>query len=259
MMKQYNTYTASAHLYDLHPGLDDFHDLEFYLHWAQKAGGPILELACGTGRLTIPIAEAGYTIHGLDLSSAMLDIFARKIKNLTPEVAERITLHEGDIAFFDLDRRFGLIFCPFRSFQSLTTKEEQQSCLSAVKRHLRPGGLFIVDVFKPRQKLSESWVAPIQEDWVTDDPRTHCQVRRSHIRKAIDLDAQILDVEMVFEISREGTIIETIVDPLRLAYFYEAQMDRLLETNGLEIVDKMGDYDGCPVGEGGELIYICRG
>jgi len=96
---------AYAALYEYRAtGLDG--DVQFYVEEAQRAGSPVLELGCGTGRILIPVAQAGVTITGLDLSVPMLDIARRKVAALDADTQDRIELVEGDMRRFSLGRRF---------------------------------------------------------------------------------------------------------------------------------------------------------
>ena len=96
-------------------------EIAWYLKFAGRTGGPILELACGTGRLLVAIAEAGFEAEGIDLSSCMLNIATKRISGLSPEVASRIRLHRMDMTTFELDRRFGLVIIADNSFSELKT------------------------------------------------------------------------------------------------------------------------------------------
>src|SRR5215831_19480122 len=119
-------------------------DAAFYRGLAQESGGPVLELACGTGRVLLPIAALGMSCVGVDASPAMLA--ALRAKNPPPN----LELVEGRMESFDLgDRRFRLITCPFRAFQHLLDVPAQLAALANVRRHLAPGGTFVLDVFDP--------------------------------------------------------------------------------------------------------------
>jgi len=124
--------------------------LDFYLRVARASGGAVLELACGTGRLTIPIAEAlahdaARPVTGLDLAPTMLDAARRKAIDAGVEVA----LIEGDMRTFALGRRFGTIFVAFNSLLHLTTNDALGECFARVREHLAPNGAFAFDVFNP--------------------------------------------------------------------------------------------------------------
>jgi len=96
---------------------------------AAVGGGPILELGCGTGRVLLPLARAGYEITGIDLSVGMLERCRARLQSEPPEVRDRVRLVAADMTSFDLGRRFATILCPFAGFQQLRAVEQQLACL----------------------------------------------------------------------------------------------------------------------------------
>ena len=138
-----------ARFYD-HEQKDFVKDIPFYLDYAKECGGEVLELACGTGRVLLPIARAGIGITGLDASEEMLNIARRGIDDT---IKNKVTLVKGDMKAFQFSKKFSMIFIAFRSFQCLLTKEEQLSCLECVWKHLADNGTFIIDLFAPRHDL----------------------------------------------------------------------------------------------------------
>jgi SAM-dependent methyltransferase len=254
-MSEPNLYVNSAAFYDLDPRPIQSADIGFFVNRCSRAQERALELACGTGRLTIPIAKSGIRIDGLDRSEAMLNLFAGKLRDLPPEVSARIRIQQGNMASFCLPARFDVIFIPFRSFQLLTTREEQLSCLRCARAHLRTTGQFIIAVFRPSEKLDQTWIAPPAIDWDLVDSSTGRRIVRRHVRRRIDVERQILEVDLLFSVDGK----ETFSDQLQLSYFYPSQLEALLREAGFTLVESMGDYDGRPIGEGGELIYVCKG
>lgn len=121
MITDPNAYYAGGlgvELYDLFTGGGLLAgDIEFYLEYARRFGGPILELRTGTGRVLVPLAEAGHEVVGMDLSRPMLDRAAAKLRE-RPELRHHVRLVEGDMTSFDLDQRFALAFVPARSFST---------------------------------------------------------------------------------------------------------------------------------------------
>src|SRR5262245_12593437 len=121
-------------------------DRAFYADLAREAGGPVLELGCGTGRVLLPIAREGLVVAcvGLDLSANMLDVLRAK------GPPDNLSLVQASMTAFDLgEARFHLVFAAFRAFQHLCTVDEQLAALACVRRHLAPGGRFAFDVFAP--------------------------------------------------------------------------------------------------------------
>ncbi len=122
-------------------------DLPFWHSLAQTAGSPILELGCGTGRVLLPLAQAGYTLTGLDNDPHML---AHLRRTIPPEYAAAITLAQADLATFRLPTRFPLIILPCNTY-SILTAAQRQTALQTIRRHLAPGGLFAVSLPNPAQ------------------------------------------------------------------------------------------------------------
>lgn len=249
-----NLYRPSAHLYDLDPREITRDDIAFYRSRAKALGGPVLELGCGTGRVSIPLAEDGNEIWALDLSDEMLAQLQDKLKHLSPAAVQRLHMVHGSMSGFDLGRKFDLIIVPFRAFQALSERADQKSCLECVTKHLSERGRFVMHVFKPKGVFDESWVQPESFDWEVTDPRSGKKVRRFERRKKIDLDRQVLYVDLVYRV--EGST-EDIVEPLVIGYFFEDQMRSLLQQHGFEIIEELGYFDGWPIAGGPELIFIC--
>src|SRR5262245_41522269 len=118
---------------------------DFYVELAKSAGGAVLDVACGTGRILLPCLEAGVDIEGLDLFEPMLDRLREKAAALG--LAPR--LHRTDMSDFGLARRFRLIMIPFNAFIHNMTQAAQISCLERCRAHLEPGGLLAFDTFFP--------------------------------------------------------------------------------------------------------------
>jgi len=117
----------------------------WYLRFARETGGPVLELACGSGRLVAFLAAEGSDVAGVDLSETMLSRARMRVGALPAEAARRVTLHACDIAALRLDRKFGLAVIADNSFRyALPERERQLSCLRCVRRHLEPDGTLLV-------------------------------------------------------------------------------------------------------------------
>jgi SAM-dependent methyltransferase len=256
--KKKNVFHDSAHLYDLDERKVTRDDIPFYLDYAARAQGPVLELACGTGRVAIPIAASGREVWGVDLSAPMLDRFRSKLAAQPPEVRDRVHLLQSDMCDFNLERKFALIIIAFRSFQALTEAEMQRQCLARVREHLADDGIFIINVFRPYAVLDQSWVKEETLDWEVTDPETGNMVRRTHIRKKIDPCKQVIYPDLIHYLRKPDGSEEKIVELLELKYFYEPQLRELLLANGFAIAEELGYYDRRPIAEGPELIFVCK-
>ena len=124
-------------------------DVEWYRRKAVESGGPVLELGAGTGRVTIPIAEAGIRVSAVDLDAGMLDRLRQKAATLPAEAQSRVTVHHGDMRSFALDEQYALVIIPFRAFLHNLTRDDQLATLRRAHAHLRPGGELALNVFHP--------------------------------------------------------------------------------------------------------------
>src|SRR5438552_11266328 len=133
-----------AAMYDLGVSpLEGGPDVEWFSALARRTGGPILELGCGTGRITVPIAQEGHHIVGLDRSAAMLERAERRARRADVEVR----WVEGDMRAFSFNEAFALVFVALNSFLMLDP-EDRWACLARVREHMAPRGRVAIDVFK---------------------------------------------------------------------------------------------------------------
>lgn len=162
-------------------------EVGWYRGYAERTGGPVLGLACGTGRLLCRLAEAGFEVVGIDITERMLDLARGFAAELDEVARKRITLIRGDMAEFDLGRQFGLITVADNSFRELATREQHLACLRCVRRHLRDDGIFLMTERRfqahlyPGGRREFGWSEP------TVDPRSGCLVaRRGELRLVKD-------------------------------------------------------------------------
>lgn len=118
-------YTSDAYFYDIDPREELKADIPFFIDYASKMKGKVLELACGTGRITIPLAEAGNEIWALEFSEQMLEQFKNKLKKLSKDTVNKIHIIHGDMSDFKIDQKFPLIIIPARSFQLLLDEKKR--------------------------------------------------------------------------------------------------------------------------------------
>jgi ubiquinone/menaquinone biosynthesis C-methylase UbiE len=149
----YDTVADFGALYDAVPAYGTRADVAFYLEEAERAGesSRVLELGCGTGRLTLPLAQAGHEVTGIDFSPAMLARAREKLAAEPRSVQDRVTLVEGDARRIELGATspFDLVLAPFRVLQHFPAIADQLDVLAAVRRQLRPGDRLVFDVFNP--------------------------------------------------------------------------------------------------------------
>ena len=234
-------------------------DVAFYRDAARDFGDPILELGCGTGRVTMALAEAGKRITGLDLAERMLERAVKKRAALHVEARERVHLVQGDMAQFDLGEKFRLVIIPFRPFQHLLEVKQQIDCLDCVRKHLAPGGRLILDVF---QTDAERMHDPVHQretvvtEYKTSDSR---QVRISERVAAFHRAVQRNEVEMIFSIGHPDGRKERLVYAWTLRYFFRYEIEHLLARCGFRVTAFYGNFDRTPlVDSSPEMIYVAQ-
>src|SRR5438067_1982858 len=155
-----------ARLYDAFP-FDA--DVPLYLELASAQGGRVLEVACGTGRVLVPLVRAGSHVTGLDASPFMLDIAREKLAAAGPEIEARARLVEGDMRSFALGEMFDMAIIAVKSMAYLTSRVDQQRTLRAVGGHLRPGGLLALDLMNPSPARPLEPTGSLRQDLVRVD------------------------------------------------------------------------------------------
>jgi SAM-dependent methyltransferase len=234
-------------------------DVAFYRDAVREFGDPVLELGCGTGRITMALAQMGMRVTGLDLSERMLERATKKRSMLRTEERERVHLVQGDMAKFDLGEKFRLIIIPFRPFQHLLEVKEQMACLDCVRKHLMPGGRLILDVFQTDAERMHDPVhmreTAIVEYKTSDGRKVSITERVAAFHRA----EQINDVEMIFSIEHPGGKKERLVFAWPLRYFFRYEVEHLLARCGFRVKALYGNFDRTPLENiSPEMIYIAQ-
>ena len=244
-----------ARFYDL--DYDSFQeDVAMYLGFAERTGGPLLELGCGTGRLLLPLAEAGYEVTGVDMSEQMLAIARAKLD--AGDLSDQATLLLADMREVQLEQRYRLAFIAINSFMHLTTMEDQLAALRAWRDALLPGGLLVIDVFNPnpQQLLEADGRVEMQGRWF--DPDTGATVMK-HFTRTLDDALQLQHVLFIYdEVLPDGTVRRTLA-PFQARYLYRFEGELLLDKAGFTPEQVYGSYDLDPfTSESERMIFVAR-
>jgi len=233
-------------------------DIPFILKQADQIGDPILELASGTGRLTIPLAQRGHRIWALDNSAVMIRIFREKLRVLPNEISRNITLVEDDMTSFSLDQKFRFIFVSFNSFLLLIKKHEQEQCLRSVHKHLDIDGTFIVDIFSPRFDLCAQEKSDIHFLQNFSLPsRKKVVAQWEYVER--DMAEQIMEIDFLYEEFDPDGAVERKSRHLTMGIIFCFYMQFMLEKNGFDIIHFYGDYDKSNfTKKSPQMIYVCK-
>ena len=218
-------------------------DVQFYVEQARLSGGPVLELGSGTGRIAIPIAQAGIEIVGLESSTAMLREARRKTGDAPRSSGGIPVWVEGDMADFALGRQFALVIIPFRGFLSLLSVEEQMDCLRCIRDHLAPGGRLIFDVFVPDlEMLVEDDSTPFYVEDVPHPDSDRRLVVWHHNR--FDNHNQINNARTILEeVDSGGEVVRRLYREFQIRYIHRFEAQHLLELAGFRVEELYGDFE----------------
>lgn len=253
MNDDYPSLYSDARRYDLVEGAfaaGDF--LDFYKRQIARYGQPVLELACGSGRLTIPLAEAGVEIMGLDISEEMLNLAALKAS----ERGIKIPLVQGDIRRFNLNKEFKFIFIPAQSLTHLHRREEVEDFFSGVRRHLAEDGRFLIELFNPSVKLLAR--DPNHRDRVGEYEGPSEESGRVSVTEEVSYDAatQINYIRWFFRSERN---VQERVLSFEMRQFFPQEIAALLWYNGFLIEHKYGSYDDREFdSDSPKQLIVCR-
>lgn len=231
-------------------------DLEFYRNLAARTGGPILDLACGTGRVALALARAGYEVVGLDLSLAMLERARQKAEQAG--LSQRVHWLCADMRRFALGRQFPLVIIPLNSFMHLTAPPDHRLALRTIARHVQPRGLLVIPLWNPDPFLLAESDGRLVHDHTRPGPEPGWRTSRFHCQQ-VDLTSQILDVVYFYdEVGPQGEVRRTVA-PFQMYIFFRREMTLLLEEAGFLVEEVYGSYElEEHTASSSEMIFVAR-
>ena len=212
-------------------------DVGFYVDEALASGGPVVELAVGTGRIAVPTAKAGVQVIGIDESPGMLAV-AREYAE-REGVADRIEFRVGDLRNPPVSERVPLVTIPFRSLLHMPSDAEKTRALAAARELLAPDGLLVFDVFAPsREDIEET-----DGLWIEREPG---------IFERADWDLHGRSLVLTVRSGDRATAT------MELHWLSAAEWNAVIEDAGLEVEALYGWFDGRPFEGGEDQIWVCR-
>jgi ubiquinone/menaquinone biosynthesis C-methylase UbiE len=245
-------YAAFARWYDLFYD-DVVDDVLMYRGFAERTGERVLEIGVGTGRVAIPLAQAGCAVTGVDRSSEMLAIGREKVARAG--VADRVTLVQADMRRLDLDARFDLAIVPINTFMHNLTLDDQLATLSGIRRRLSPHGLLVIDVFNPDPTLPDDRRLMLHRV----RPGVNGQPVLQFTTRSLDWERQISSVTFIVDEPDERGYVRRTVFPFELRFLLRNEAELLMRQAGLAIEAVYGSYDLGPFEAGAEkMIVVAR-
>jgi SAM-dependent methyltransferase len=211
-------------------------DIGFYVEHAVASGGPVVELAVGTGRIAVPIAEAGIEVIGVDSSPGMLAV-ARETA-LAAGVEDRLDLRVGDLTQPPVELTVPLVICPFRTLLHMPGEAQKLEALRAAHSLLEPGGAFVFDVFRP----SAEDIEETHGVWLEREPGIEELAVWDEASRTLSLSIRTRDTKATFH----------------LHWLSAPEWLHLLDRSGFAVEALFGWFDRRPYEGDEDMIFVCR-
>jgi SAM-dependent methyltransferase len=244
--------------YDEAFGITGEKEAEWYLSKARAFGGPVLDLACGTGRMALLLARAGFEVTGIDSSPGMLNQFGRRLAAEPLETRQRVRLGNQRMRGFSLERRFNTIICCDAFFHNVTV-EEEMDCLGCVARHLSSTGRFVFNLTNPTCEFILRAATSAGRDfeergrYALGAHSGTLLVEQAHA--ANTLEQTIKTTLRITRTDVSGNVVEEGESSWTARYLFRYEAIHLLYRCGFEVESLVGDYENGPVTEGSQLIF----
>ncbi|GAA5512111.1 cypemycin N-terminal methyltransferase [Deinococcus carri] len=239
----YNDFAALYdHQYDLYRD-----DLHFYAGVAERAGGPVLEVGAGTGRVTAFLARRGVRVVGLEPSARMIERGLSRAR----EQGLDLTFVQGDARTFRLEERFPLVIAPFNALMHLYTPGEQLAALENLRAHLAPGGAFVFDLYVPRYGEMNTLRHEGETFHRPDGSRTDVFLVQRH-----DRPRQHVTTEYFVDTTAPDGLLRRQHYTLTQRYYTRFEMEWLLRCAGFEPPRVTGSFQGGPLEEGSDVMVF---
>ncbi|MGE5579660.1 MAG: class I SAM-dependent methyltransferase [Bacillota bacterium] len=233
-------------------------DVDAYVSYARQFGPKVLELGSGTGRILIPLARAGCQVTGVDLSDDMVHICREKLKSESTEVQRRVTIVKGSVTNLELNDAFDLVIAPCNLINCLTEPGEGLALLRSAKRHLRDGGVFILDNSIPDVPAMVRSNGVIRTFEFTH-PVTGTKITDT-FTAFYDFCLQIETDHIVLEERYGDTLLRRAETVDWLTYYFPRELRTMLPLAGFHIFREQGSIrEEVPIdARAGEMVFFCR-
>lgn len=247
-------YEQIADYYDLtHADLSA--DIPFVRALAKAAQGPVLELGCGSGRLLLPLAQAGIPVTGLDNSPAMLKRARARLQSASAAARQQVTLHKGDMTAFQLDHYFALILIPYNTFLHCDSKQAT-AVLQCIQAHLQEDGRLFIDLANPFALANTPEDHLLSLEGSYRDPQTGDHILQFGANR-LDTVAQTLHTTWMYDRSAAGggPVQRTVAEAV-YHYRYPHQWELLLHEIGFKQITFLGDYNESAFSEESDRLLV---
>jgi len=235
-------YARIAPYYDAVYG--DYHDIGFYRNIARQFGEPILEVACGTGRVMLELVKLGCEVGGVDSSKALLDVLRKKVEKLPADEKGHIRVKQADMRDFQMERRYRLAIIPASSLLHLPSTKDKEQCLRTVFEHVINGGKVAVDVYNPEAEGPEGHLKHASTR-MDGDGKVISHFISSKFNRAAKTD----NTYHFIDVTDKAGATKRVTINYKFYYLFYKDLKKLLEDTGFRDVKLYGNYDLTPFDE----------
>jgi SAM-dependent methyltransferase len=249
-----NNYDIITDLYDIFA--DETCDIDFFINETKKTSGEVLELMSGTGRVSIPLLEAGVKLTCVDISPKLNTIFKSKLE----QKGLKADIHQMDVCQFDIPKKFDMIIIPLYSFAHIVLPDDQRKALTHIHQHLLPGGTFICTMRNPilRGQVVDGQLRLIQKYPLVKDQGTLLFWIMEQFDP--DDDRAVNGMEFFEEYDAEGVLTSKRLMELHFRLSRKDEFEDLLKASGFSIKAFYGDYAYTEFDEASSpyMIWVCE-
>jgi len=247
-------------LWEERAGMYDFsfeerqEDAQFYMRLAKEYGSPVLEGGCATGRILLPMAREGITVHGVDFSEAMLERFRQKLESEPDDVRRRTHLYKADLLEpVPIDDSFSLIFLAFGTLGTFIHDGEAERVLRNLSPKLAPHGRLVIE---RRNRLSDNYCTCRRFDWARYWPERRAAVTQSQTSVILDESRHIREQAFYYDVVDESGNVTKAIHRIYFREFTLLDMQCMLERAGLRVEKVYGDYRSNPFDPGMPRVIV---
>ncbi|MFW5709483.1 MAG: class I SAM-dependent methyltransferase [Chloroflexota bacterium] len=226
-------------------------DIPVIEQWVALSGGPLLDLACGTGRMAIHLAARGYTVTGVDIVPAMIERARHKADARSVSVEWIVS----DARAFHLGKQFPFVFMLMNAFQFLHTRKDHEAMLACVREHLTPDGYFLFETRNPTPRNLNELRHPEGEQYTLPDGGRLSIAEQQQYDPITQIQHYVRELQFVYADGKQET--KRLRTALR--YIFPQEMEALLHYNGFKIHTCYGDWGQAPLrATSPAMIYVCQ-
>ena len=250
-------YDKIAEFYDEGMGKNSSgEDIVFYVQQCSPAQTPILELGCGTGRISLPLVKAGFEVVGIDASFPMLQQLQHKaVEQLSTIERKRLFYCQMDMSNCAFNACFDFIICPFSAFVYLVDKSSQTKALANIRSHLTTNGLFILDFFIPNLQMMALPDDHVFHDYERKLADGNILKRTKTIQKTALPNVNLITRNYYF-LDENGKEKQIITTKEHIQYHFPNEFKNMLQQNGFEVLKILGDFREQPCDEKTSMAVI---